>query len=106
MGRIGFNLLSVGLLAGSFKLLNEFLFSVKLRNYWNSQETISFCKSNFYKSDKKMQLCKIVYCSLAALRVSRDIFAHHQEHLNCNNSFWLYSLVSLSAADISRRQHT
>ena len=31
----------------------------------------------------KMQLCRIIYYSLAALRVSGDIFAHHQEHLNC-----------------------
>jgi len=30
-----------------------------------------------------MQLCRIIYYSLAALHVSRDIFAHHQEHLNC-----------------------
>jgi hypothetical protein len=25
----------------------------------------------------------IIYCSLAALHISSDIFAHHQEHLNC-----------------------
>ena len=31
----------------------------------------------------KMQLCRIIYYSLAALHVSSDIFAHHQEHLNC-----------------------
>jgi len=31
----------------------------------------------------KMQLCKIIYYFLAALQVSNDIFAHHQEHLNC-----------------------
>jgi hypothetical protein len=31
----------------------------------------------------KMQLCKIIYYSLAAVHVSSDIFAHHQEHLNC-----------------------
>jgi len=31
----------------------------------------------------KMQLCRIIYYSLAALRVSSDIFAHYQEHLNC-----------------------
>ena len=30
-----------------------------------------------------MQLCRIIYYSLAALHVSSDIFAHHQEHLNC-----------------------
>jgi len=30
-----------------------------------------------------MQLCRIIYYSLAALYVSSDIFAHHQEHLNC-----------------------
>ena len=31
----------------------------------------------------KMQLCRIIYYSLAALHVSSDIFAHHQEHINC-----------------------
>ena len=31
----------------------------------------------------KMQLCRIIYYSLAALHVSRDIFAHHREYLNC-----------------------
>jgi hypothetical protein len=46
----------------------------------------------------KMQLCRIIYCSLTALRVSSDIIAHQQEHLNCNYSFWFYSRVSLSAA--------
>jgi len=30
-----------------------------------------------------MQLCTIIYYSLAALHVSSDIFAHYQEHLNC-----------------------
>jgi len=29
-----------------------------------------------------MQLCRIIYYSLAALHVSSVIFAHHQEHLN------------------------
>ena len=29
-----------------------------------------------------MQLCGIIYYFLAALHVSSDIFAHHQEHLN------------------------
>ena len=30
----------------------------------------------------KMQLCRIIYYSLAALHVSSDIFAYHQEHVN------------------------
>jgi len=30
-----------------------------------------------------MQLCRIIYYSLAALYVSNDIFTHHQEHINC-----------------------
>jgi hypothetical protein len=36
-----------------------------------------------YEMTNKMQLCRIIYYSLAALHVSSDIFAHHQEHLNC-----------------------
>jgi hypothetical protein len=52
-----------------------------------------------------MQLCRIIYCSLTALHVSRDIFAHHLEHLNCNYSFWFYSRVSWSAvADHDTRE--
>jgi hypothetical protein len=35
------------------------------------------------KITKKMQLCRIIYYFLAALYVTSDIFAHHQEHLNC-----------------------
>ena len=45
----------------------------------------------FTKMTNKMQLCRIIYCSLTALHVSSNIFAHHQEHLNCNYSFWFYS---------------
>jgi len=47
----------------------------------------------------KMQLRRIIYCSLTAIHVSSDIFAHHQEHLNCNYSFWFYSRVLLSWLD-------
>jgi hypothetical protein len=36
---------------------------------------------------KKLQLCRIIYYSLAALHVSSDIFAHHQEHLNCISAY-------------------
>jgi len=36
-------------------------------------------------------------CSLTALHVSSDMFAHRQEHLNCIYSFWYYSRVSLLA---------
>jgi hypothetical protein len=45
----------------------------------------------------KMQLCRIIYYSLAALHVSSDIFAHHQERLNCIYSFWFYTRMSLPA---------
>ena len=45
----------------------------------------------------KMQQCRIIYCSLAALHVSSDIFAHHQEHLNSIYSFWYYPRESLPA---------
>jgi len=43
-----------------------------------------------------MQLCRIIYYSLAAAHVSSDIFAHHQENLNCY-SFWYYTRMSLPA---------
>jgi hypothetical protein len=55
-----------------------------------------------------MQLCRIIYCSLTALHVSSDIFAHRQEHLNCNYSFWFYSRVSsavvMKSADNDARE--
>jgi hypothetical protein len=38
-----------------------------------------------------------MYYSLAALHVSSDIFAHHQEYRNCIYSFWYYSRMSLPA---------
>ena len=50
------------------------------------------------KMTNKMQLCRIIYCSLTALHVLSDIFAHNQEHLNCIYSFWYYSRMSLPAA--------
>jgi hypothetical protein len=40
---------------------------------------------------KKMQQCRIIYCFLAALHVSSNIFGHHQEHLNCIYSLWYYT---------------
>jgi len=48
-----------------------------------------------YENANKMQLCRIIYYSLAALHVSCDIFAHHQEHLNCIYSFWYYTRMLL-----------
>jgi len=39
--------------------------------------------NSYTKMTNKMQLCRIIYYSLAALHVSSDIFAHHQEHLKC-----------------------
>jgi hypothetical protein len=34
-----------------------------------------------------MQLCRIIYYCLVAVHVTSDIFAHHQEHLNCITAF-------------------
>jgi len=66
-----------------------------------------------------MQLCRIIYYSLAALHVPSDIFAHHQEHLNCIYSFWYYTRMLLPVGimgeleltfqlshDTSRQKHT
>ena len=39
--------------------------------------------TQYTKMTNKMQLCRIMYYSLAALRVLSYIFAHYQEHLNC-----------------------
>jgi len=40
----------------------------------------------FTEMTNKMQLCRILYCSLTALHVSNNIFSHRQEHLSCNYS--------------------
>ena len=47
-----------------------------------------------------MQQCRIIYCSLAALQVSSDTYAHHQEHLNCIYSLWDYTRELLPAGFI------
>jgi hypothetical protein len=47
------------------------------------------------KITKKMQLFRLIYCSLTALHFSSNTFAHHQEHFNCIYSFWYYSRLSL-----------
>jgi hypothetical protein len=58
------------------------------------------------KMTNKMQLCRTIYCSLTALHVSSDIFAHHQEHRNCICSFWYYSRMSLPAGVMDEMELT
>ena len=87
-----------------------FLQHVNKRNFISFFSELSFsagaryvfyviCKtsSKSTKMTNKMQLCRIIYCSLIALHVSSDVFARHQEDLNCIYSFWYYSRVSLPA---------
>jgi len=61
----------------------------KLNNVYN------LGKKCFTKMTNKTQQCRIIYCSLAALPVLSDIFAYHQEHLNCIYSSWCYTRESL-----------
>jgi hypothetical protein len=66
---------------------------------------------SFMKMTNKMQLCRRIYYSLAALHVLSNIFAHHQEHLNCIYSFWYYMHMLLPvefqlSQDTHRQQHT
>jgi hypothetical protein len=51
----------------------------------------------YTKMTNKMQLCRIIYYSLAALHVSSNIFTHHQEHLNCGYSCLYYTRMSRPA---------
>jgi len=53
-----------------------------------------------------MQLCMITYYSLAALHVSRDIFAHHQEHRICIYSFWYYTRMLLPVGNMGELELT
>jgi len=43
-------------------------------------------------------------CSLTAPHVSRDIIAHHQEHLNCSYSFWFIHVCRCRVLS-SRQRH-
>jgi hypothetical protein len=66
--------------------------------------------SQFYTNDQQDETVwdnLLFPCSLTALHVSRDIIAHHQEHLNCSYSFWfIYVCRRLlsSAADNDTRE--
>jgi hypothetical protein len=42
-----------------------------------------------------MQLCRIIFYSFAAVHISNNIFAHHQDHVNCVYSFWYYTRMLL-----------
>jgi hypothetical protein len=54
----------------------------------------------------KIQLCRIIYYSLAALHVSSDIFAHYQEHLNCIYSFWHYIRMLLPVGTMAELERS
>jgi hypothetical protein len=41
---------------------------------------------------------------VTALHISSDIFAYHQEHLNCNYSFWFYSYSTMTEDDNDTRE--
>jgi len=73
----------------------------QISTFSNSGHTVVI---QYPKSTNKMQLCRIIYYSLAAVCVSSDIFAHHQERQNYY-SFWYYTRMSLPAG-ISRQRHT
>jgi hypothetical protein len=56
----------------------------------------------YTKMANKLQLCGIIYYSLAVIHVSSNIFAHHQEHLNCMYSLW-YKYHVLLPADLEAK---
>jgi hypothetical protein len=60
---------------------------------YNTSKKYENSATIYTKMTNKMQLCRIIYYSLAAVHVSSDIFSHHQEHL-CY-SFWYYTRMSL-----------
>jgi len=53
-----------------------------------------------------MQLCRIINCSVTALHVSDNIFAHNQEDLNCQS--WVETELSqfLLNLNTSRQRRT
>jgi hypothetical protein len=64
--------------------------------------------AQYAKITNKTQLCRVMYYSLAALHVSSDIFAHHQEHLNCITASGIthVCLTFQYSHDTSRQRHT
>jgi hypothetical protein len=70
---------------------------IMLREYMNLIFMDPCISKQYPKMAKKMQRCRIIYCYLAALHVSSNIFTHHQEHLNCIYSLWYYTRESLPA---------
>ena len=66
--------------------------------------------TNLIKMTNKVQLYRIIYYSFVPwlLYMFRVILSCHQEHLNCNYSFWFHSHVLLSAAVVAepRQQPT
>ena len=75
----------------------SFIYNLKFNKINNTEITFLLLT----KMTNTMQLCRIIYCSLRALHVSSDIFAHHQENLNCIYSFWFHSHVVMSAAVVA-----
>jgi len=55
----------------------------------------------YYQQDATVGDNLLFPCSLTALHVSRDIIAHHQEHLNCSYSFW-FPNSAMTATDDTR----
>jgi len=51
-------------------------------------------------------MCRIIYYSLAALNVSSDIFAHHQEHLNCITASGITYVCRCRLVSWDRQRHT
>jgi hypothetical protein len=64
--------------------------------------------TQYTKMTNKMQLCRIIYNSLAALHVLSDIFAQHQEHLNCSTASGIthVSLLAGTMGVLERNSNT
>ena len=62
----------------------------------------------FLQIAKSEILCiSVIYYSLAALHVSSDVFAHHQEHVNCiTGSGITHYVAACCYHDTSRQRHT
>jgi len=52
----------------------------------------------YTKMTNKMQLCSIIYYSLAALHVSNEFFAYHQEHQNCITAYGITNVCRCRSA--------
>jgi len=100
-----------------FSVLYFFSYKKVTESWGRNKEDMQEGSKQYTKMTNKMQQRRIIYYSLTAPHVSSDIFAHHQEYLNCITASGIThvcrcGLVSWECSefqhshDTSRQRHT